>query len=333
MTLPALTKTWQFNVNNAMPAQGSVLATNRRLLRTIKNALIGFASNPWTVRGSSNGVTAAATGDGVDRWAADSDLVFVNTSGNRSWIVLRQTGISGTFEILIDCAASGSTPTTNGYGLLLYTSVAGFTGGSVSARPTAADEISVGSSLASNWSLVQTDVSTRLSVMQSSDGACTRIFLFCAGVLNFMWIFDKPINTPSAWVNPSYALAGISTNVSTYASIYGSPPGARSRINSTTATMYMMTEGGAANQSNVLGPNDNTTGAIANELDGEWTLYPIALISITAPVRGRHATLPDMWIGCSGVAVGDTYPADGSNQFLHVGPLVVPWNGGPVNLT
>lgn len=58
MALPTKAKTWQYNVNQAVALQGSIIATSRRLWRTIKNSLIGFATLPWTVRGSSDSVAA-----------------------------------------------------------------------------------------------------------------------------------------------------------------------------------------------------------------------------------------------------------------------------------
>jgi hypothetical protein len=79
MPLPSLDKTWLYDPNVAYPAQGTAAADYKRMLRGIKNSLKAFASNAWTVVGSSN--SSAAGLDAVDRWSADSDLVG-NTAGN-----------------------------------------------------------------------------------------------------------------------------------------------------------------------------------------------------------------------------------------------------------
>jgi len=93
MTVPTNQKTWPTTyLNQAVAAQGSADATSKLLIRTLKNSLIGFASNPWTVRGSSNSVAAGM--DQVDRWSANSNLVWNSEGSAHSWIVLRQTGIA-----------------------------------------------------------------------------------------------------------------------------------------------------------------------------------------------------------------------------------------------
>src|SRR5574338_1505169 len=98
MALPTLIKTWQIVRNVSIPSLGSTLAHSRRIWKTIKDQMIGFGSNPWTVRGSSNSVAAGM--DSVDRWAADANLVW--GGGTHSWIVLRQNQIATNYEVCID---------------------------------------------------------------------------------------------------------------------------------------------------------------------------------------------------------------------------------------
>ena len=77
---PVAELTWQFNVNQAVTGRGPCLYA-------LKQALINPAwSNPWTVMGSSNGVTY--TFGGADLWVdAASAYTFINPRG--SWIVLQ----------------------------------------------------------------------------------------------------------------------------------------------------------------------------------------------------------------------------------------------------
>ena len=74
MALPTLEKTWQFNVNQAIATTGVVNTDAQNLLFRIKQTLIGFSSNPWTVVRSSNSVTTGAS----DLWVAASNLIFID---------------------------------------------------------------------------------------------------------------------------------------------------------------------------------------------------------------------------------------------------------------
>lgn len=321
MSLPSLAKTWQYSVNNAITSQGSAKLDNARALRLVKNALIGFASNPWTVRYSCNSTTAGTAGDAVDRWAADTDLVWVSTSGARSWIVLRQTGIASNFEVCIDLLTGSSSATTGGFQMVLAVSPsAGFTGGSTTARPTATDESTLWNK--SQWTTLTTDLSTRYSVMQSSDGQCTRVWGSAGGSPTFSWIFDKPANTVTGWSNPSYSFA--SSGAPTIANLCGYNGVMRSGTTNGSVAMGCETAG------TVILPNDTTSGAVANEISGEWIMVPTGICCNTTGIKGRHGTLQDLWLGSGSIATGDTY---GTAQFVQIGGLILPWNGGAVNLS
>jgi hypothetical protein len=105
MALPTAVKTHQYDVNVAYAALGTAAADYKRLLRGIKNTLIGFASNAWTVVGSSSGIAAGL--DAVDRWSADSDLVQAAAGNAHSWIVLKQAQISANYQLIRLVACSG----------------------------------------------------------------------------------------------------------------------------------------------------------------------------------------------------------------------------------
>lgn len=322
MALPALAKTWQHSVNNSSPAQGSAATDNRRMLRLIKDALVGFGSNPWTVQGSCNGAGGAGSFSqppgGTDKWLTDADLVGNTAGSNHSWIVLRQTGIAANFELCIDLAASTANACT-----IVVSPAAGFTGGSATARPTATDEIVLIST--TTFTANSADVAIRWSVSQSTDGQCTRIWWAAAGAVCGWMLFDKPGNPTSGWSNPSASWA--MTGVPTAANLFGS--NGRMRSGSTNGNVCMLVEGYTTN----LGPNDTVFGNIANEIDSAWPMYPLGFACVTTGVRGRHGSLVDAWAGSAAVGTGDTYPNDASNQFVQIGALILPWNGGAVNLT
>lgn len=314
MALPTLVKTWQFAVNVQTAAQGSALATNRRQMRAIKNALLAFGTNPWTVRQSCDSTASGSTGDGVDRWTADTNLVW-NLAGNaHSWIILRQTGIMSTFEVCIDLNSALSHICT------IVTSTSAFSGGSTTARPTATNEVVLYSS--GLWTS-SGDSSHRYHIFQSTDGQCTRIHLGYGGNHTFMCVLDKPNNPTSGWTNPYACFAtfgGVGIPFTAFVA-YGGTNG-RMRNGSTTGNLSMTVEGW-----NNSFPIDTTIGNIANEIDSSWDMWPIGIASPTSGVRGRHGSLFDLWFISSARALADMIPGDGSNQFACFTPVIEPWNG------
>lgn len=322
MALPTLTKTWQHNVNNSISALGSALADNRRLWRSIKNALIGFGTNPWVVRYSCNSVTAGTAGDGVDRWVSDSDLVWNSNGSANSWIVLRQVGISSTFEMLIALQTSTSLATT----AYISVSTVAYTGGTTANRPTSTAETVI--SNATTISSISSDMATRWSVSQSTDGQCTRIVVAASGVTQFWLLIDKPSNPTTGWGTPFIGFLTVGSPTAAALCASNSPKGAM-RNSSTAGTAYMLCEGDTIG----VVPANTVFGQINNEISSEWPMIPIAFASGTVGIRGRHGTLQDVWLGSNAVATADTYPGDGSNQFVQFGNIILPWNGGPVNLT
>ena len=314
MPLPSLSKTWQHTVNQSAAAQGSANATNRNVLRLIKNALNGFGSNPWTVVSSSNGTVANSS----DNWNSTSDMVGANAGSPHSWIVLRQTGIATNFELCIDCSSA-----TGAVGTIVISPSAGFTGGSTTARPTATDEIVVING--STWTNNSSDVTVRYSVSQSTDGQCTRVWGAAAGSVVFFWVFDKPADPVTGWSNPSasWAISGPGT----YSTVVSTSAG-RMRSGSTTGSLQMICDGGTTSAA-----NDTTWANVANEISSEWAIYPMSFACTTSTIRGRHGRFFDLWASSSALATGDTFPGDGSATFVQVGIVVLPWNGGAVNLS
>lgn len=326
MSLPSVLKTWQYNVNNAITAQGSAIADNRRLLRLIKDALKGFGSGAWTVRGSSNGVSANMAG--TDLWAADSDIVFVPTTGVHSWIVLRQLGMGAAgVEILIDLIAGSSAANAGGYGATIRIASVqdgGFTGGTTSVAPTAVNQQTLNTG---DFSTLTTDLATRWNVMQSTDGASTRVWVYAAGTLRYVWIIDAPVNKVSAW-NDAFIAAAFTGSTATTANSYGYTFW-KSVINDTLAGIALSTEGTASGGLS----SEAFCGAIPSDLTAEYVMLPAGICCNTTGVRGRHGVVNDLWYSSSGTLQGDTYPGSGAATFVNIGPWIFPWNGGSVNLT
>ena len=313
MALPSIIKTWQYSVSQLVAATGSPSTEAQALFLAIKNAMIAFGSTAWTVRYSCNKTTAGTAGDGVDRWTTTASIVDTN-SGTHSWMVLRQTGLGVNFELCIDCL-SGSGPGAVHFGSIVVSFGAGFTGGTTSLRPTATDE----QILINQTTILPTaSGNSRWHLMQSSDGACTRLFVTHSGAPLTCWIFDKVTNAVTGWTNPIIAHATISAATTDWSSATGT---FSIRPASTNGLASLGCEGNAGGTVSAI-----AAGAVANELDSSNPILPLSVLGITGGMRGRNATVIDLWAGGAGVVTGDTYPNDTTYQFAQFGTLIVPWN-------
>lgn len=317
MPLPTLDKTWQPSTNNAVAALGTPLATNRRILRTIKNLLLAFALNGWTTRYSCNSAVAGAAGDGVDRWAADADLVWNAAGSAHSWYVLQQAGVGATFQVLISlegASASGSL-------LTCYISPsAGFTGGSTTARPTATDEVVVLNN--ANWGGTGTaDSNVIIDALQSTDGQCTRVVVCRLSAATTFMLFDRPKNPVTGWANPCVGvwLGRDAANAFIYSDLIGVAL-VKLRLGTTSTGAFCTQE--------AFGATFIGSAAVgANEVSGDFPMLPVGIWCNNAPVRGRQGEFFDLWMGYNSLAVGDTYPNDATRQFAQFGAPIVPWDG------
>ena len=329
MANPAVQKTWQFNLNNLVLADASLDGTNafrdrRELLLGIKNAMKGFGTQPWTVTESSD--SSSATG-GSDKWIDADDLVWRDDDGSAvfSWIILRQTGISSTFELLITCEEDSVS--ADGAQIGAWTAQAGFTGGSTTARPTATDELVLrDSTLNGYWGsgALGTSYTSRYHVMQSTDGECTRVLFFIGDVNTGFWLFDKPFNPNSLWTSPYVACIqgdnNATTNQCSFARFYDTAQGL-SRFGGTDFTMYFSGEGFS---SSAIGEQLTTP----NQLDGKFISSGIGLCSRTSTMVGRVGELYDLWWGFSSTETGRYFPSDANSKaFVQVEDMIFPWDG------
>lgn len=325
MSLPTLVKTWLGSYNNQITAQGSQILTNQTLMLAIKNQLLAFGSNPAVVLYSCNSVTAGTAGDGVDRWTTAANLVWNTSTNVKSWMILKQAGASSNYQICIYLEGGNST----GVALTLVTSPsAGFTGGTTTARPTATDEI-VNSSVVA-WGGVNGNVSVRWSVQQSDDGQCTRILLCTAGAVSSLWGWEKIQNPVSGLSIPVLSYMITTLSLTSLCGVASSQ--VKFRAGSTNGNIIMQVEA----DTTALGPADTAYGNAANQLSGEWPMWPIGVASGTSGITGRHGSMFDMWLGSNTRVTGDRYP-DASpgpaGQFAQFTNIIIPWNQGPVNLT
>lgn len=316
-------KSWQFNVNNRIATVVGQTSFIPETLLLIKNIFKGWANSPWTVVGSSNAVAFGM--DGVDRWNATSDLVW--GAGNRSWIVLRQTGITSNFQVLWDLGTSTNTDTMTAY----FSPAAGFTGGALNARPTATDEVRLLVNEA--WiSFAASAGGTVVHAWQSTDGANCRVMIsafFDSGVHGFSgaMFFEKPLSPAANWSNPCTAwMIGTISGSNLIFTHWLNNGNFRARIDNVVGAtgaantgLYATCEGlGAASMMDDL-PFQANSRALP--------LFPIGLARPYAPLRGRFGALPDLWYAPGCATWGTGYPADKSRRLMTLDQLVFPWNG------
>lgn len=338
MALPTLEKTWEFDTNVTIfrdIARGttSAHADKRGLLLAIKNAMIdngstrGFTT-PWEVRGSSDSTAASllavgAGGPGTDRWIDIDDMVWHTSDGGaRSWIVLRQSAISTTFELLIECRHGSSND--DGAEIRAIVSQAGFTGGSTTARPTATDERILCNLV--TWGGGVQGGDTGAYVMQfmiSSDGQCTRVVTYNTnGVGVGLWLLDKPKNPKTAWTDAYVArIFGNGDSAAITYALWYDTPNMYTRFGTVDVTFYCSGEGYAsAGVGEILDEH--------NQLDESWWFGDIGLISETSGMRGRQGELFDIYWTQDFLPQGQTFPATGATrEFVVFGDMVFPWDG------
>src|SRR5579885_3685790 len=196
MGAPTLSKTWQSLTNFSVATTGNATTDHQQTLLKVKKQLVAFGSSPYSVRSSSNSVSANTS----DNWNSNTDLVW--NSGAHSWIVLRQTGLGSTSDICIDLlnATVGS--------LAIYYSPGGYatTSLSTTARPSTlnSDEVPLGPGTfngpVSQWiSAGSSTFSGFVNVFMSTDGQCTRWFVLstAGAVMHATWIekIQNPISS------------------------------------------------------------------------------------------------------------------------------------------
>lgn len=339
MADPTIQKTWEFDVNGVALANSAQASTQahqdrREMMLDIKRMLTNTGGHsaftaPWTVQLSSNGTSTAGAGD---NWGDIDDLVWRDedsTGTNFSWIVLRQTGISTTFELLIALESD----TVNDDGAQIYASVAqaGFTGGNLNTAPTATDERVLrnddGTSQGYWGSGTDGAVSNpayRWHTMMSSDGECTRVLIFMDTVCTGFWLFDVPDNPVTGWTNP-YIATILGTNNFT-----SNQPGytnfnvndnMKGRYSGTDTTMFLGVEGYANTRAPDVG---------RNQLDNTWLTSEMGIYSQTSTFTGRMGSMFDLWWGQVATTSGKYFPQTGTKLYVNVSSMIFPWDGSSI---
>lgn len=331
----ALSKTYYADFNIAYDNGSSSLNLMRSLVFGIKALLKGTktgtngpagaapGSSFWTVLGSSDGSTAGI--DGTDRWTDTFDsskLVRAAAGVAHSWVILSHA-TTATW-LLIDLGTASDT-TFN----LLFSRTA-FTGGSITARPTATQEYGFTTASIADTT---TAVTHRLSKVTDAAG---NFFIFGAKTsagLFHTWLGHTVLGSPRTGDSHPYVAIYESSVTGRGAGTY---TGAMGR--STAAA------GVQARSPNGASPGDvgATTGIVLPQSSYFTVTHNNASDSLrdafpawfwwrggSGTLSGTRGKLPDVGMVNAGTNPGDVSPATGDSERVVVGNFLVP-NGGVI---
>lgn len=321
MALPAITKTWTFDVNNSLPTSGVFLTDSQKLLFDLKTYLLSVG---WTVKGSCNSVNYGM--DGVDRWVTYANLVFDGLAGVRAWIVLKAPVVlSPNLEIMFHCG--GTTVLYPGVDKGLYAFIqgswTGFTGGTTNSWPTAPTAVTLVSNSPDisygRWhgTSSYTAFSCVRHAMSAIDGT-TRIIVCKNNAVLFHWSFEKLIG--STFADPSMIFMAQGNQYAPAYTHWNDVAVFHNYSEASLASYYLTAEGyGAA----MVGKNITSQ----SDRGGGYWMGGVGVASASAGQRGRHGIIGDLWWGTTGLGYGTTIPDDGTKQFVQFNDMIFPWNG------
>jgi hypothetical protein len=346
---PDPVNTWYHSVNNTV-SEADDLTMRAELLYQLKERFLGNGtwtdraggsvspSFGWSVDYSCDSSTAGAANDGVDRWVDNGDLVWgTDGSDNYSWMVLVHDDFFGAglpLYVLLVCTES-NTATRNGT-LAIFLSEAGFTGGTISARPTAADEHQVlamngtGSSNSSGW---QGEDSTgilakRFHAQITDDGTKVRFFITEGGNTEAVWDLFHVDDADSNWDRPVLMMVmseDSNEEHNTWLNSYNSvAQGGRYHG-------YDSVQGAFICQLGMYGYTSAETAHTAHAVStfGSRVMpVPIPVRGDGSPVVGPLCYVPDAWWVNGSNGTGDAGTDDEANTFAFAqfGDWMVDWN-------
>jgi hypothetical protein len=362
MPVPALQKTWRFNINRTQ--RGNLnLPWHQEMMLKIKAALIGdglwdtVPTGIWTVHSSSNGSVA----DTSDNWNTAADIVSDQEGDAHSWIVFN-TGINGgvaQFMINMNNNEDSNANAQIEQITCFFSWTGGFSGGTTLVRPTASDEslniaMAGGDQEGGPWAgqVTGNPRGTAWHMLMSDDGQEMRLFLYRDTQNYAFWglgtLNDSPFTENwwgAVWSQANQQLQVLGTTVQGMWLHRGIP-----------ATPHAMVEDGscsptyigyAADQVDANPFNAQSVGGFGDEVRAEAVFGEISLWATGDSITGAFATaaqvgrrgpkgrIKDLWITTNATQIGALFPADGSRAYHQYGANVTgPWDGAttPNNL-
>ncbi len=331
MAAPTPTKTWEFDVNHVG------ITTRQELMFQLKNKLIGNGatafSNPPTVKSSSDATTA----DNTDRWLNSGDITFEEPAGAHSWIVFNLPNVSPNLEMCWSCEDNPGGGANQWE--CFFSHSAGFTGGTINARPTAADEQNsyTGGSAAMIDANGIGSNPARLHMAQSSDGQVLRMWAYSAAVTIGYFEVYQPTNTATNWADPWVA----NNSWHKYNTGANAPQATITKLAQWSGTAFTRGYAGGALMNyrytmEAVGDNGSVEEFLAYhqnypedlEPGSCFPFFPMGIFSSTIGARGRIGEAVDKWWGPTVIVDASHAPEDASRTFVKVNDIWLPWTGG-----
>lgn len=308
MTVPTKAKIWNLVSKNVYESHQDI--TNRHTLFEIKDALVN-GSGAWTVEGSCDKNNWNI--GGADLWIDWEDLVWAAAGSAHSWIILKQTGIAANFQILIDCRFGNTS--TEDIEILVSQNDGFIIGGSVTNRPTAADEQQI---IAGDWGVSSSNAQRGVNVLKASDGTCTRVILTYNKTFLKAWFFDSPKSHASWWTDP-YLAAVIEPTI---ANLFNAA-NFKTRIDGENVNVYLS---GETVETRLLTDELQALFQVP-DYDGEWLIMPVGVVSNSAARKGRIGECEDLWWIPSNWPTGFYMAGAGARDFVSIRDVLIAWTG------
>jgi len=352
MPAPTLVNTWRF-APSVQYTGASPAAMRQSLLLGVKEHLLGngnftdsegnsaTVSEPWDVISSSDSVTASA----ADHWDTSTDLVWAAEGVAHSWFVLRSPNYFGTADPLFMLLVAGPASTQNST-LAVVFSRAGFTGGTITARPTATDEHVArptgGTVSSAGWqgddnSSISTTM--RVHFLISDDGRHFQIFYTRNSVCIASWmLFGVEDDADGEWDEPYlFHIAsedfGLGAEIEVLDFAHFATDAVRIwQARDQSGGLGDFTAEPMIPAAQSLTSANSIVGTALNPFSGAWMPFPIAMRGVS--IGGVLTVLPDIWWAriASGTGTPATDPTSGDSDFMQFGSVIVPWNKSTILL-
>lgn len=333
--LPALTKTYSARGDKAFPDVSAALQVSRsamfNTMQHLTDTATGgstsgtrHANSVWTVKGSSDSVTANTSGTNL--WAALANLVWAAAGVAHSWIWLENTTLG--YQMVIDLVNATDTNAN-----FVFTKVSTpFAGGSTTARPAnAAAEFIAGST--STGSPTVQFISDQSAGSHYSHFVCAddgQFFLLFSragsGRFQTFLALQKSINAGAGDTHNVFAIFGtdntargvpsVSFNAGTQTGCVAREPDGTIPAGGGMLRMHFGT------QTDYNGSGNAGTDAVT----GKYSTFPCLVASCSSGQFSVRGTIPDMY-HITTATVGSSIPSAAAQERIVAGDFVLPMPG------
>lgn len=330
MSLPTITKTWTFSLNN------------RETFSTVLDAMQAYAyqlkeflktTMGYTVKGSCTAGTGAM--DGTDRWASKASVTPRATvaAASQAWFVL--TDASG-----IDIAMCFQGASDDIFRFSMSVGGNFVAAGTANQQPTATDEAVIIS--ASTIVLATASLDRIWNFMGSSDKKFFRATVIRNSTMVSHWGVELVSSVTASPTVFTPAAVGFFYNSATPAVLFGQPSPtttAIARVTTLTTTGLVTANitlaGGGEGFGNIGGSSGSSWSVEKPELQGAngELIVPLTWCNQVTGTSGKLANRIDWWSAIANAqttpATGDTFGTspDPTLQFMCLNTLLVPWDG------